>query len=162
MEGLVGQLDKKHMRPLQKAAYQCMAACCDSSAGQPELLQCTSACERKVQVANQLISASIRDFQERLQRCVQVRLAGRPPLANSSPRVYQWATALRRRPAPALPMVQRCQDKAQELLSPQPSDKDIARAQDALASCAADCATEYQKQIPKLQADVVERLKQIK
>jgi 5'-deoxynucleotidase YfbR-like HD superfamily hydrolase len=58
--------------------------------------------------------------------------------------------------------VQRCKDKAQELLPASPKEKDIAKAQDKLASCAADCAQEYERQVPKLQAAIVERLKQFK
>lgn len=34
-------------------------------------------------------------------------------------------------------------------------------AQDKLAECAADCAQEYERQIPKLQRDIVDRLKTI-
>ena len=78
-------------------------------------------------VAEQTVQVSLRDFQDRLQRCVQ-----------------------------------RCQDTAQELLPAKPSEKDIAKAQDKLASCAADCAQEYERQVPKLQASLVERLKQLK
>lgn len=57
--------------------------------------------------------------------------------------------------------VARCQDKAQETLPPQPSEKDIAKAQDKLANCAADCAVEYEKLIPKLQANIIDRFKQL-
>lgn len=59
--------------------------------------------------------------------------------------------------------IQRCQDKAQEMLtSANPSDKEMQKAQDYLANCAADCAQDYEKQIPKLQSQIVDRLKQIK
>jgi len=78
-------------------------------------------------MAEQTVQVSLRDFQDRLQRCVQ-----------------------------------RCQDKAQELLPPKPSDKDVAKAQGVLANCAADCAQEYERQVPKLQANIIERLKQLK
>ncbi|KAL6780528.1 hypothetical protein F751_1365 [Auxenochlorella protothecoides] len=54
--------------------------------------------------------------------------------------------------------VQRCQDAAQESLPIKPSEKDIARAQDKLANCAADCAQEYERQIPKLEKSIVEQL----
>ena len=33
--------------------------------------------------------------------------------------------------------------------------------QDKLANCAADCADEYRQQVPKLQKDIIERLKTI-
>ena len=58
--------------------------------------------------------------------------------------------------------IQRCQDKAQEMLSANPSEKEINKAQDFLANCAADCAVEYEKQIPKLKDTIAERLKQLK
>jgi hypothetical protein len=58
--------------------------------------------------------------------------------------------------------VQRCQDAAQESLPVSPSDKDITKAQEALANCAANCAEEYEKQIPKLQATLVDKLRQVK
>jgi hypothetical protein len=58
--------------------------------------------------------------------------------------------------------VQRCQDQAQEMLPSKPSDKDISKAQDKLANCAADCAQEFARKIPKLQATIIERLKQLK
>jgi hypothetical protein len=57
--------------------------------------------------------------------------------------------------------VQRCQDKAQENLPASPSERDIRKAQDLLANCAADCAQEYERQMPKLQKTIVDRLKQI-
>ena len=58
--------------------------------------------------------------------------------------------------------IQRCQDKAQERLSANPSEKEITKAQDFLANCAADVAQDYEKQIPKLQATLADRLKQLK
>ena len=58
--------------------------------------------------------------------------------------------------------MQRCQDKAQETLSAAPSAKDIEKAQGMLASCAADCAQEYERQVPKLQKDIQQRISQLK
>lgn len=58
--------------------------------------------------------------------------------------------------------IQRCQDRAQEMLPASPSDKDVAKAQDFMANCAADCAQEYERQIPKLQAQIADRLRQVK
>jgi hypothetical protein len=54
--------------------------------------------------------------------------------------------------------VKRCQDAAQESLPVNPSDSDIVKAQDSLAHCAANCAQEYEKQIPKLQSSIIEKL----
>jgi hypothetical protein len=58
--------------------------------------------------------------------------------------------------------VSRCQDSAQESLPVNPTDKDVMKAQDVLANCAANCAQEYEKQIPKLQATIIDKLKQQK
>ena len=54
--------------------------------------------------------------------------------------------------------MQRCQDKAQEGLSLEPTEKEIEKAQSKLAECAADCAQEYAKQVPKMQKDIVAQL----
>lgn len=58
--------------------------------------------------------------------------------------------------------IQRCQDKAQDSLPVQPSEKDVAKAQEKLAACAADCAQEHEKQVPKLQAGIVHQMKQLR
>jgi hypothetical protein len=58
--------------------------------------------------------------------------------------------------------VQRCQDQAQEKLSPQPTDREMQKAQALLSDCAANCATEYEGQVPKLHKDTVQRLQQLK
>ncbi|PRW57344.1 hypothetical protein C2E21_4029 [Chlorella sorokiniana] len=57
---------------------------------------------------------------------------------------------------------QRCQDKAQEGLSATPSQKEIDKAQKGLANCLADCAQEYERQVPKLKTDIEARIKQLK
>jgi hypothetical protein len=69
MEAMVQQLDKGHMRPAQKESYLCSAQCCDSAGSQAELQQCVGACEQRVMVANQLINASIKDFQVSIAAC---------------------------------------------------------------------------------------------
>lgn len=63
MEVMVAQLDKGTMRPAQKESYLCSARCCESAGTQAQLQQCVGACEQRVMVANQLINASIKDFQ---------------------------------------------------------------------------------------------------
>lgn len=125
MERMIEVLDKKHLRPLQKDSYECMARCCDTAATTSDLQHCCQNCERKVQIAEKTVQVSMNEFQERLQRCVQ-----------------------------------RCQDSAQESLPVSPSDKDVAKAQTKLAECAANCAQEYERQIPKLQSSIIERLRQ--
>ena len=57
--------------------------------------------------------------------------------------------------------IQRCQDKAQEMLSASPSQKEVDKAQEFMANCAADVAQDYQKQIPKLQTQIIETLKKL-
>ena len=39
MEKMVGNLDKSHLRPMQKASYLAMAKCCDTAATPAELQQ---------------------------------------------------------------------------------------------------------------------------
>lgn len=158
MDTMISQLDKSSLRPMQKESYLCMSKCCDTSPTPNQLQQCCQQCERKVVSAQQTINATLRDFQDRLGRCVQ-----------------------------------RCQDVAQEGLSPSSSDKDVAKAQvrrmrsvvlfflglkthlsstyshncfpshiqDKLANCAANCAEEYERQIPKVQKDLTALLKRI-
>lgn len=100
MDTMISQLDKSSLRPMQKESYLCMAKCCDSSPSPTQLQQCCQQCERKVVSAQQTINATLRDFQDRLGRCVQ-----------------------------------RCQDVAQEGLSPSSSDKDVAKAQVRMRRC---------------------------
>lgn len=127
VEHMVTHLDKAHLRPMQKDSYLCMAKCCETSPDTNSLQNCCNQCERGVVVAQQIINSTIRDFQDRLQRCVQ-----------------------------------RCQDKAQEGLSTSPTERDVEKAQVKLAECAADCAQEYERQIPKLQKDIIEKFKRVK
>ncbi|GAB4819062.1 hypothetical protein N2152v2_006108 [Parachlorella kessleri] len=126
-EVMAHKLDKEHLRPMQKDAYQCMAKCCDTAPTSTELQKCVGNCERKVAIAQQVCNVTMQDFQGRLQRCMQ-----------------------------------RCQDQVQDSLPSSPSEKDIAKAQDKLANCFADCAEEYTRQIPRLERDITDRLKTIK
>ena len=127
MQGVVDDLDKRHLRPLQKTSYECMARCCDTAEDTAALQNCCHDCERKVQLAEKTVQLQLNDFQSRLQRCIQ-----------------------------------RCQDSAQESLPSQPKDSDVSKAQDKLANCAADCAAEYERQIPKLQRGISDRLSSIR
>ncbi|DBA95951.1 hypothetical protein WJX77_010362 [Trebouxia sp. C0004] len=54
----------------------------------------------------------------------------------------------------------RCQDQAQEKLPPQPSPEQIAQAQSNLSSCFAECAEEYERQVPKLRQQTLQQLRQ--
>lgn len=51
MEKMVHELDKRHLRPLQKASYVCMSKCCDTADDTAALQSCCHDCERKVQLA---------------------------------------------------------------------------------------------------------------
>ncbi|KAK9809831.1 hypothetical protein WJX72_000021 [[Myrmecia] bisecta] len=55
---------------------------------------------------------------------------------------------------------QRCSDVAQESMPTKPSDKDIAKAQGRAAECLADCAQQYEQQVPKLGQDIRAQLQQ--
>jgi hypothetical protein len=72
MEGMVDQLDKNHMRHLQKDSFLCQAKCCDSAPSQAALQQCCGDCEQRVIVANQLINSNIKEFQVRNQEVLAV------------------------------------------------------------------------------------------
>ncbi|KAK9841274.1 hypothetical protein WJX74_002993 [Apatococcus lobatus] len=52
----------------------------------------------------------------------------------------------------------RCQDTVQEKLDPSPSQQQIGALQMELANCMADCAGTYEKQIPKLERDLMQSL----
>lgn len=68
---MVNELDKRHLRPLQKQSYQCMAKCCDTADDTGALQSCCHDCERKVQLAEKTVQLQLNDFQARLQRCIQ-------------------------------------------------------------------------------------------
>ncbi|KAL3138190.1 hypothetical protein ABBQ38_005414 [Trebouxia sp. C0009 RCD-2024] len=52
----------------------------------------------------------------------------------------------------------RCQDQIQEKLPQSPSEDQIQQAQGALSSCFADCAEEYEAQVPKLRQQTLQQL----
>merc|ERR1711988_388613 len=57
LEGLAQDVEKKHFRPAQKAHFLCSAKCCDSAGyGQMQM--------------EQIVTAQMGQFQERLQRCM--------------------------------------------------------------------------------------------
>ncbi|KAK3262352.1 hypothetical protein CYMTET_28788 [Cymbomonas tetramitiformis] len=70
-ERMVEDVVNKVMRPLQKEAFLCSAQCCDSNTSVKGFEQCTTACNGRVQQAEQLVTAEIQGFQARLQRCAQ-------------------------------------------------------------------------------------------
>lgn len=69
MENLSEDLDRTVSRPLQKQAFKCSAACCDSAKSQAELQECVQACSSKVQRMETVVNHELEDFHQRLQRC---------------------------------------------------------------------------------------------
>mmetsp|Transcript_8234 Transcript_8234/g.10682 ORF Transcript_8234/g.10682 Transcript_8234/m.10682 type:complete len:146 (+) Transcript_8234:49-486(+) len=62
-------LKQRRFKPLQKAAYLCMAKCCDSNDGQQALQTCFEQCNQPVQKASQLYQGETQRFQQKVQRC---------------------------------------------------------------------------------------------
>ncbi|EIE26502.1 hypothetical protein COCSUDRAFT_52353 [Coccomyxa subellipsoidea C-169] len=54
--------------------------------------------------------------------------------------------------------MERCQDLAQESVPPNPTEKDIFKAQDKLANCLAGCAEEYEGKLEPFKIDVAAQL----
>ena len=71
MSKLVLELDIRHLRPLQRASFECMTRCCDTAEDTATLQNCCHDCERKVQLAEKTVQLTLNDFQQRLQRCVE-------------------------------------------------------------------------------------------
>ena len=53
----------------------------------------------------------------------------------------------------------RCQDRAKESLPVSPNERQVAKAQEAVAACSAACAVEYEKKLPKLKGEIEAHLK---
>lgn len=71
VEDFVKSLDRSHFRPLQKQAYLCCSAACDSARSQDELQSRVQRCQEPVATAEQLVQQQLQQFQSRLQRCAQ-------------------------------------------------------------------------------------------
>lgn len=54
----------------------------------------------------------------------------------------------------------RCQDQAQERLPSGANQAQMAKAQTELSSCFANCAEEYERQVPKLRQQTLQQLQQ--
>jgi len=171
MEKMVSVLDKNHLRPLQKESYRCMADCCDSAGTAADLQHWYAAlffCNAALHYAAWVLTHSswmcvvCRRLVGNTYTCVCVcvllcscqNCERKVQIAEKTVQISMndFQERLQR-------CIQRCQDSAQESLPVNPSDKDVAKAQDKLANCAAACAQEYEKQIPKLQASIIDKLK---
>jgi len=90
-------------------------------------------------------SASRVDLQQCLERC------SRPLMeAEQKVKVHFEEFQLRYQRC-----IQRCQDVAVENLSPSSSERDRARAEASLQKCAITCCSNYEKQIPQLQKNIL-------
>lgn len=70
VEGLMSDLQKQRLIPMQKEAFLCSAKCCDASSPLPLIQQCTDRCQQPVILAQQVLYGELQDFQERMQRCL--------------------------------------------------------------------------------------------
>eukprot|EP00752_Nemacystus_decipiens_P004900 g4459.t1 len=69
-QGLGDNIDRLYARPLQKAAYLCMAKCNDNSKMTAEAVSaCMRRCEAPLQEINQVVQQEVGGLQNRMQRC---------------------------------------------------------------------------------------------
>ncbi|CAM9412171.1 unnamed protein product, partial [Choristocarpus tenellus] len=63
-------VDRKHIRPLQKAAYLCMSGCFDNpKMSQDAVRTCMQRCEEPLNQVNASVQQEMSSFQDRMQRC---------------------------------------------------------------------------------------------
>lgn len=66
-------VDKSHIRKMQKSMYNCAANCCDNSTkSYSEVQNCVDNCVVPVNNAQQYLKNEFQDFQNRVQRCLMV------------------------------------------------------------------------------------------
>ncbi|GMH38736.1 hypothetical protein BSKO_06620 [Bryopsis sp. KO-2023] len=70
VEEMMSQLDKKFFLPTLKNASLCQAKCCDVATNRTQLQNCMQQCNDPVQQIQVSMDAHLKEFQERLQRCV--------------------------------------------------------------------------------------------
>lgn len=88
VEGLIDQVDRRSLRPMRKAGFECSARCCDSAGSHEDLNSCVQKCQERMYAAETVLGAELEAFQGRLQRCamgcqdaVQERLGVSPTQA---------------------------------------------------------------------------------
>ena len=70
MESLANDIERRNMRPMQRQAYLCSAACCeDEGSSSQDLQRCMQMCSLPVQRANNVFQNEVQRFQSRIQRC---------------------------------------------------------------------------------------------
>ena len=67
----VNEVDKKHLRGLEKDMHLCAADCCSNQAASiTEVLECKERCEQKTLQSQRFVQSELERFQEVLSRCV--------------------------------------------------------------------------------------------
>lgn len=70
VEGVIGELERSSLRPLQREGFVCSAHCCENASfSHQQVQQCVQQCSVKAQQAESVLSQELKGFQERLQRC---------------------------------------------------------------------------------------------
>jgi len=68
---LVDDIDRSHLRKLQKSMHLCAANCCDNEhISLDGVHRCTQNCSEPLNKAQNFVQGELRAFQERLSRCV--------------------------------------------------------------------------------------------
>lgn len=63
-------LQRRHLIPMQRAAFECSARCCDPKTPLPQIQQCADGCQRPMAAAQKVLYGELQAFQERMQRCL--------------------------------------------------------------------------------------------
>eukprot|EP00884_Botryococcus_braunii_P020453 jgi/Botrbrau1/7091/Bobra.0165s0113.1 len=62
----------KSLNKIRKQAYLCSAQCCDTSRSSEDLNVCLVRCSQPIEAANKFVDGSMKNFQERMLRCLAV------------------------------------------------------------------------------------------
>ncbi|XKL63639.1 hypothetical protein PGB90_006003 [Kerria lacca] len=73
LQDVYNEIDKSHVRKIQKKMYECASACCDNTVASYEDVQrCIDRCSNPLNRAQSYIKNEFEDFQTRVQRCLMV------------------------------------------------------------------------------------------
>ncbi|ODN02214.1 hypothetical protein Ocin01_04470 [Orchesella cincta] len=71
MGEVINEIDKSHLRRIQRQMHECAAKCCANEVASLEDTHgCIEKCSASVHVAQNYVQKEVGGFQERLQRCV--------------------------------------------------------------------------------------------
>jgi len=71
MGSVINEIDKSHLRRIQRQMHECAAKCCASeTASLEDTHSCIERCSGTVHKAQNYVQNEVGGFQERLQRCV--------------------------------------------------------------------------------------------